>query len=164
MIREDEILYLLYKDPWFRPNQSDNKKALIDRNGNRICDENGYPIDAPMSYYKVLKNGTQLAIRVSNHGTNLKTWVEHRPDPTESLQNVSVVFSGKLTTPELKTKEVSYKGKDVYCLWKRCDNGKYFYAKLVNNGFEYDRKWAPLILGNVPKVIQDDIDTIIEYQ
>ena len=109
MIREDEILLMLYNDSWFRPNKSVYKKPLTDKQGNPILDKNGKQLEVPQSYYKTLKNGTTVIIRISNHGTDLDTWVKHNPDPTQSLQNASIVFSNELKDPELTTYPYTYK-------------------------------------------------------
>lgn len=81
----------------------------------------------------------------------------------DGKKNDGVPFGLEANSCNVQAVRYYENGNEVYCLWKRSDNRKYFYAKLVNDEFEYSRKWLPLILGEVPKVIQDDIDTIIEY-
>lgn len=112
MVREDDILLLLYNDPWFRPNKSTTQKPLTDKNGRPLLDKDGNQLTVPVSYYRSFKNGTQIVVRISNHGTDLSTWVKHNPDPTKSLQNASIVFANGATTPKLKTKPYAYKDKN----------------------------------------------------
>ena len=106
MIKEDEILYILYNNPWFKPSKNGQTKVLTDANGNPILDSNGKQINASLSYYHICKNGNQITIRVSNHGTALQTWVKHQPDPTLQLQNISIVFSNGPVTSQRKTEAV----------------------------------------------------------
>ena len=87
MITERDVLLILYNDPWFTPSGSVKKKTIID--------ENGKTIEVPESYYRKIKGGEQILIRVSNHGTSLNTWVKRKADPSKSLQNLTVVFSNE---------------------------------------------------------------------
>lgn len=103
MIREDDILLCLSQDNWFVPSKSVHKKQLFNEDGTPMLDEYGNEIIVPVSFYKSLRNGTQLVIRFSNHGTDLETWVRHNPNPTQSLQNVSIVFTHATTNPKITT-------------------------------------------------------------
>ncbi|MBR4388484.1 MAG: hypothetical protein IKT00_04815 [Prevotella sp.] len=85
MITENDVLLILHNDSWFEPSKSDKKKIIVDSDGNQIS--------VAESYYHSHSNGSQIIIRVSNHGTSLNTWVKRRNDPSKSLQNLSVVFS-----------------------------------------------------------------------
>lgn len=105
MIREDDILLLLYNNPWFTPSKNGLTKPLTNENGDPIIGKNGKQIEAPLSYYHVCKNGNRITIRVSNHGTALNTWVKHSPDPSLQLQNVSIVFADGPVTSERRTEE-----------------------------------------------------------
>lgn len=98
MITENDVLLILNNDPWFRPSNSENKKRIIDANGNQI--------DVAESYYHNTTDGTQISIRVSNHGTSLNTWVKRRTDPSQSLQNLSVVFSNEPISSKVMTEPV----------------------------------------------------------
>lgn len=84
MITTDYILRYLNNDCWFRPNKSKEKF--------RIKDERGNNLDVAKSYYHTFNNG-MIIIRVSEHGTYIKTWVKSNYDPSASLQNLSIVFS-----------------------------------------------------------------------
>lgn len=108
MVTEDEILQILSQEPLLSPSESPHKKPIVDRDGSPVLDSNGKQLELPTSYYCSFTNGTQLIIRASNHGTDLDTWVRHNPDPTISLQNVSIVFSNKKSEPELKTEPHEY--------------------------------------------------------
>lgn len=108
MIREDDILFCLSQDNWFIPSKSVHKKQLFNEDGTPMVDDKGDEIIVPVSYYKSLRNGTQLVIRFSNHGTDLETWVKHNPNPTQSLQNVSVVFTHSIAKPKLTTNPHTY--------------------------------------------------------
>ena len=108
MVTEDEILQILSQEPLLSPSYSPHKKQIVDRDGRPVLDSNGKQLELPTSYYCSFTNGTQLIIRASNHGTDLDTWVRHNPDPTISLQNVSIVFSNKKSEPELKTEPHEY--------------------------------------------------------
>ena len=108
MVTEDEVLQILNAEPMLSPSASPNKKPIFDRNGNPVLDSNGNQLELPTSYYCSFANGTQLIIRASNHGTDLDTWVRHNPDPTLSLQNVSIVFSNSKAQPQYKTEPHTY--------------------------------------------------------
>lgn len=105
MVREDDILLILYNNPWFSPSRNGETKALTNEIGKPVVDENGKQIEAPLSYYHVCSNGNRITIRVSNHGTALNTWVKHSPDPSLQLQNVSIVFADGPVTSERKTEQ-----------------------------------------------------------
>ena len=98
MITTDEVLLILHKDPWFRPSESEYKKKILDDNGNEI--------EVATSYYHDTNNFEQILIRVSNHGTWLKTWVKRKRDPSQSLQNLSVIFSNEPVKTESFTEPV----------------------------------------------------------
>lgn len=106
MVREDDILYMLHNNPWFKPSKNGETKTLTDAAGNPILDENGIQVEAALSYYHICNNGNQITIRVSNHGTALQTWVKHQPDPALLLQNLSVVFSNGPVSSQRKTEAV----------------------------------------------------------
>lgn len=108
MIREDDVLLCLSQDNWFIPSRSVHKKQLFNEDGTPMLDENGDEIIVPVSFYKSLRNGTQLVIRFSNHGTDLETWVKHNPNPTQSLQNVSIVFTHATASPKITTTPHTY--------------------------------------------------------
>ena len=80
-------MLILYDDPWFSPSGSVKKKTIID--------EKGKTIEVHESYYRKIRGGEQILIRVSNHGTSLNTWVKRKADPSKSLQNLTVVFSNE---------------------------------------------------------------------
>lgn len=98
MIQEGQILLYLCNDNWFRPSKSLTKKKIHDSNGNII--------EVAQSYYHNFADGSQILIRVSEHGTSLQTWVKRRFSPTMSLQNLSVVFSDKPITSNVETETV----------------------------------------------------------
>ena len=98
MITENDVLLILHNDTWFAPSQSDIKKKIVDENGNQI--------EVAESYYHTSNDGSQIIIRVSNHGTSLNTWVKRRNDPSKSLQNLSVVFSNGPVSSEVKTEPI----------------------------------------------------------
>lgn len=98
MVKEEQILLYLHNDAWFRPSKSDRTKPIHDENGNII--------EVVQSYYHDFINGGQIAIRVSEHGTSLQTWVKRRLDPTQSLQNLSVVFSDKPIISNVTTEPI----------------------------------------------------------
>ena len=95
MISENDVLLILHNDDWFTPSKSEKKKTVTDKDGNVL--------EVAESYYHNLDGGGQIIIRVSNHGTSLRTWVKRRKNPSESLQNLSVVFSNEPVTSEVIT-------------------------------------------------------------
>lgn len=105
MVREDDILLILFNNPWFSPSKNGETKALTNEMGKPIVGDDGKQIKAPLSYYHICSNGNRITIRVSNHGTALNTWVKHSPDPSLQLQNVSIVFANGPVTSERKTEE-----------------------------------------------------------
>lgn len=124
MITENEILLILYKDPWFRPSESEHKKKILDDDGNEI--------EVATSYYHDTNNFEQILIRVSNHGTWLKTWVKRKRDPSKSLQNLSVVFSNEPVKTESFTEPIEYTDKD--------GNVAYRYLYFVVEQYAYQMK------------------------
>ncbi len=74
MVREDDILLILFNNPWFSPSKNGETKALTNEQGNPIVGDDGKQIEAPLSYYHICSNGNRITIRVSNHGTALNTW------------------------------------------------------------------------------------------
>jgi hypothetical protein len=104
MITTDEVLLILHKDTWFRPSESEKKKKILDDNGNEI--------EVATSYYHDINGMEQILIRVSNHGTWLKTWVKRKRDPSQSLQNLSVVFSNEPVKTESFTEPIEYTDKE----------------------------------------------------
>jgi|GEM_PF-3419991 len=132
MVTEDEVLQILNAEPMLSPSESHYKKKIFDRNGKPVLDSNGQQLELATSYYCSFTNGTQLIIRASNHGTDLDTWVRHNPDPTISLQNVSIVFSDKTAEPEYRTEPHEYLD----------DNGKRVkgYRYFVVEEFSYNIK------------------------
>lgn len=108
MITQDEILLHLYRDAWFEPSESYELTEIQDESGNTIS--------VPKSYYHHYENLGDIVVRVSEHGTFLKTWIEHEPDVNLNLQNLSVVFSNGPVETNLKTlpqKAVDSEGKVI---------------------------------------------------
>lgn len=105
MVREDDILLILYNNSWFSPSRNGETKPLTDKHGSPIVGNDGKQIEAPLSYYHICANGNRITIRVSNHGTALNTWVKHSPDPALQLQNVSIVFADGPVTSERRTEK-----------------------------------------------------------
>lgn len=101
MITQDQILYYLNQDTWFTPNNSERIE---------ITAPNGDKIQVSKSYYHNYGDdpisSVEIKVRVSNHGTYLDTWVRHRDNPEQSLQNLSVVFSNEPLTFKRKTRPV----------------------------------------------------------
>ena len=95
MVTQEQILLTLYNDKWFTPSKSAKQKEILDYNGNVIS--------VPESYYHTYQDGESILIRVSNHGTTLSTWLKRRKDPSESLQNLSIVFSNEPITSKVIT-------------------------------------------------------------
>ncbi len=124
MITENEILLILHKDPWFRPSESEYKKKILDDDGNEI--------EVATSYYHDTNNFEQILIRVSNHGTWLKTWVKRKRDPSKSLQNLSVVFSNEPVKTESFTEPIEYTDKE--------GNVAYRYLYFVVEQYAYQMK------------------------
>lgn len=87
MITENDVLLILHNDPWFKPSGSERKKTIVDNDGNQI--------EVAESYYNTIDNTGQVIIRVSNHGTALRTWIKREDDPSQSIQNLSVIFSNE---------------------------------------------------------------------
>lgn len=100
MLSETQILLYLHTDDWFRPSKAPNKKMIKDAKGNIIY--------AAQSYYHNYGNGEQISIRVSNHGTALRTWIKRKVDPTRTIQNLSIVFSNELVSSKLETEPTTY--------------------------------------------------------
>lgn len=90
MVNRDEILRCLNNDEWFTPNNSGIKAT--------IKDVDGKDMQVPESYYHKYENNGQILIRVSDHGTYLRTWIGRKSNPADSLQNLSVVFSQEPVT------------------------------------------------------------------
>ena len=53
-----------------------------------------------------------IIIRVSEHGTSLNTWIRRRTDPSQSLQNLSVIFSNEPVSSKMITEPVKYTDKE----------------------------------------------------
>lgn len=100
MLSETQILLYLHTDDQFSPSKAPNKKIIKDTNGNIIY--------AAQSYYHNYGNGEQISIRVSNHGTALRTWIKRKVDPTRTIQNLSIVFSNELVSSKLETEPTTY--------------------------------------------------------
>lgn len=100
MITKDEVLLILHNDKWFRPSESENKEKIVDGNGNEI--------EVATSYYHDTQSGGQILIRVSNHGTWLNTWIKRKKDPSQSLQNLSVIFSNEPVVKKSFTEPTEY--------------------------------------------------------
>ena len=49
---------------------------------------------------------------------------------------------------------------DTIALFRRCDNRKFFYARIVPIDGSKETKWEPIPLSSVPKIIRQDIQTI----
>lgn len=49
---------------------------------------------------------------------------------------------------------------DTIALFRRCDNRKFFYARIVPIDGSKETKWEPIPLSNVPKIIKQDRQTI----
>lgn len=109
MITQEQILLYLNSDNWFRQSHSRDKIKIKDNNGKNI--------EVARSYYHVIKKSAKIIIRVSEHGTYLNTWIKASDKPTESLQNLSIVFSNKPicyrreTEPEYKLNKDGVKEK-----------------------------------------------------
>lgn len=161
MVREDEILYILSQDSWFIPSRKANKKQLKNADGTPMIDENGKEIEVAESYYKTLHNGTQLLIRVSNHGTDLDTWVRHNPDPTLSLQNASIVFSNGISSPKLKTyphKYIDENGNEV-------EGYRYFVVEEFEyNISNFDLKSVRKIINSIKNIEHFDAESEPMFQ
>lgn len=131
MLKEDDVLLILHKDPWFRPSKSEKKKKILDDDGNEI--------EVAVSYYHEITNGGQILIRVSNHDTWLKTWLKRATDPSKSLQNLSVVFSDKPVKTDLLTEPVKITDKDGKTIYKHLyfvvEQYAYQMATLSKNDF-----------------------------
>lgn len=112
MIREEDILLLLYNNPWFKPSRNGETKALTNRDGTPILGKDGKQIEAPLSYYHICSNGNAITMRVSNHGTALQTWVKHQPDPANQLQNISVVFANGPVHSTTRTEAIDVLNSD----------------------------------------------------
>lgn len=95
MLTVDKILLILSTDDWFIPSKSEDKIT--------IKNDKGELLEVPKSYYHTFTDGEQIVIRVSQHGTSLNTWVKRRVDPSQSLQNLSVIFSDEPVTSTIKT-------------------------------------------------------------
>lgn len=95
MITQEQILRYLHKYNWFRPSSSNTTITITDDNGN--------PIKVVQSYYHSIGGVAKIKIRVSDHGTYLDTWVRRLDDPSQSLQNLSVVFSNGPVNFQRKT-------------------------------------------------------------
>lgn len=93
MISRQQILEYLNNDDWFTPSKSYHKATIKDKSGKDM--------EVAESYYHSFTNGSQILVRVSEHGTSLNTWVLRRCEPHKSLQNLSVVFSDKPITSNL---------------------------------------------------------------
>lgn len=97
----------------------------------------GNEIEVSESYYHTLSNNLgQILIRVSNHGTYLKTWINRYDDPTKSLQNLSIIFSDGPITSNTEI-EKSPSGELVYFVVEqylyRIDNiSKKDFIKIIN--------------------------------
>lgn len=108
MITQEQILLYLSSDNWFRESHSNNKMTIKDHDGKLI--------KVAKSYYHIIKNSFKIVIRVSDHGTYVNTWVRAQDDPTETLQNLSVVFSNgpiKYDRITMPVKEVDKEGKEI---------------------------------------------------
>ena len=87
MITKEQILLFLNEDNWFRPSRSDKTITITNRDGEKI--------QVSQSYYHTIGSTAKITIRVSDHGTYLNTWVRRINNPSQSLQNLSVVFSNE---------------------------------------------------------------------
>ena len=103
MITKDEVLLILLNDPWFSPSKSEEKIAITNKDGNVI--------EVPKSYYHTYDSGDLIIIRISEHGTSLNTWIKRKTDPSESLQNLSVVFSNEPVSSRTITEPVRIQDK-----------------------------------------------------
>ena len=101
---KNDILILLNTDKWFRPGKGKNTIEMIDSDGNKV--------NVSRSYYHIYNNGDQMWLRVSEHGTYLKTWLKRIIDPTKSLQNLSIIFSDEPVSSDLKTEKELVIGND----------------------------------------------------
>lgn len=104
MINENDVLLILHNDPWFRASGSDKKKIIVDNDGK--------PIEVAESYYNTIGNTGQILIRVSNHGTALHTWIKREDDPSQSIQNLSVIFSNVPVTSNRVIEPVKVQDKN----------------------------------------------------
>jgi hypothetical protein len=101
MISRDFILLYLSRDKWFQPSRTYNQTTVQDDNGNEIT--------VAKSYYHDYGNWG-IMIRVSEHGTYLQNWAKRLKDPSENLQNLSIVFCDKPTQSNTETKPRITKG------------------------------------------------------
>lgn len=106
MLTQNQILNYLNNDEWFTPSMSQHRVRIIDKQGRETF--------VPQSYYHLYENGEQISIRVSNHGTALRTWLKRRVLPNQTKQNLSVVFANEPVSSEVKiqpTKIIDNNGK-----------------------------------------------------
>lgn len=95
MVSENQISLYLYRDNWFTPSKSPFKKDVVDENGKKIT--------VPKSYYRNISDDFQILIRVSDHGTHLRTWLGRTDAPENSVQNLSLIFSDLPVSSGIKT-------------------------------------------------------------
>lgn len=106
MITKESIAKFLSNDSWFRCSKSSSKIE--------VKNDDGTISYLPRSYYHVFKsNVAKIIIRISDHGTYLNTWVKSYTNPTNSLQNLSVVFSNGPIEFDRKIEKLP-NGKQVY--------------------------------------------------
>lgn len=119
----EEILLFLYRDTDFRPSHSSKTRKIIDEAGNEI--------EVPVSYYYRLTHGATISVRVSDHGTHLKTWLNRSIVPNITLQNLSVVFSDIPVEYKLGTEKIN--GGYLYFV---VEQYVYLPSKLTINDFK----------------------------
>lgn len=91
-----QILQFINNDGWLNASKSPELAELTDSKGQKY--------KFPKSYYRQISGFGTIRVRVSEHGTHLNTWVKpEHGDPTQSLQNLSIVLADGVPEYSLET-------------------------------------------------------------
>lgn len=115
---------------------SSDLKRIITESVQRILQEPESKVDKVLGEYNVLDG----------------MWWDGQPHGLESKGNVQDV--------RMYDKRTNGDSFETIALFRRCDNLKYFYARIIPINSTKETKWEPIPLNEVPNIIRKDIYTI----
>ena len=115
---------------------SSDLKRIITESVQRILQEPDSKVDKVLGEYNVLDG----------------MWWDGQPHGLESKGNVQDV--------RMYDKRTNGDSFETIALFRRCDNLKYFYARIIPINGTKETKWEPIPLNEVPNIIRKDIYTI----